>query len=171
MRIPLRISWLGKRHTNVKYIIIHHTHCQYDIPESKIDSTKFQIPYLITDVMSKAEPDFNYHYMVDRIQDEYYIIVGRPVETLCDYDDIDDTMNKSSIHIGLMGSYDFKVPDIRMYEILGYRLLSSLIKLYGLNPSRIYLHNEVSKNKKEVCPGSFIDKDKVIMMVRRFIVA
>ncbi len=171
MRIPLRMSWLGKRHTKIKYIVIHHTHCQYDIPESKIDSTKFQIPYLTSNLMEKAEPDFNYHYIVDRILDEYYIIVGRPLETICDYDDIDRDMNKSSVHIGLMGTYDIKVPDIRMYEILGYRLLNPLLKTYALNPSRIYLHNELSKNKKESCPGSFIDKNTIITMVRRFVIS
>ena len=89
---------------------------------------------------------------------------------ICKFDDIESDINKTALHIALMGSYDFKIPEHREYEILAYRVLAPLINHFAINTSRIYLHKEVSNNKEENCPGIFINKDMIISMVRRFIV-
>lgn len=167
--IPFKISRLKVRHTPVKYIILHHTVCQYPAPDSKIDNPKYQIPGIINGVLENKSADINFHYIVDKIKDDYQIITCRPFVTLCDYPDIDPDMNKKSIHIGLMGSYSFKIPAKRCYEVLSYRLLSPLLKMYGLAPDKILYHNEISKNKDNECPGDFVDKSVVISMVRKFL--
>jgi hypothetical protein len=72
--------------------------------------------------------------------------------------------------VALLGSYDFKIPEQRLYEILAYRLLNPIMKQFIINPSLIYFHHEISNKKDETCPGTFIDKNKIITMVRRFVV-
>lgn len=170
MRLPLRQSRLEIRRTKVKYIVIHQTTCQYESPQSKIDNAKFQITGLAGNVLEKKQADLNYHFILDKIKDDYQIIVCRPFVSMCEFDDIDSKINKAALHVALMGSYDFKIPEQRVYEILAYRLLNPLMKHFKINPSRIYFHHDISNNKDLTCPGSFIDKEKIITMVRRFVV-
>lgn len=170
MKLPIRQSLLKIRHTKIKYIVIHQSICQYETPETKIDNAKFQTSNLIGNVLEKKQPDVNFHFILDKIKDDYYIISGRPFVSMCDFNDINSDINTSAIHIALMGSYDFKVPEQRMYDILAYRLLNPLMKQFGINPSRIYLHHEISNNKEETCPGNFIDKEKLITVIRKFVV-
>lgn len=170
MKLPLRQSLLKIRRTRVKYIIIHQTICVYDAPESKIDNSKFQIPGLIGNVLEKKQPDLNYHFIVDKIKDDYQIITCRPFVAECEFKDIDSNINNSSIHIALMGSYDLKIPEQRLYDVLSYRLLNPLLRHFKITPERIYFHRDISNNKKEPCPGLFINKEKLISAVRRFVV-
>ena len=145
--IPFKISRLKVRHTPVKFIILHHTVCQYPAPESKIDNPKYQIPGIINGVLEQKSADINFHFIVDRIKDDYQIITCRPFVTLCDYPDIDPDVNKKSIHISLMGSYSFKIPSKRCYEVLSYRLLSPLLKMYGLAQIKFYTITKYQKTK------------------------
>lgn len=170
MKLTFNQSLLKVRHTKIKYIIIHQTTCQYEIPDTKIDNGKFQISGLINNALEKKEPDLNFHFVIDKIKDDYQIIVCRPFVSLCDYDDIDTEINRSALHIGLMGNYDFKIPDQRLYEVLCYRLLNPLMKQFIINPNFIHTHEEISKNKDLSCPGTFINKEKIISMIRRFVV-
>ncbi len=170
MRIPLRYSLLSIRRTKIRYIIIHQTSCQYISPESKIDNNKYQLPGIIGNVFEKKQIDINYHFIIDKIKDDYQIISCRPFVTLCEYDDIDPDINKAAIHVALIGNYDYKIPDLRLYDILAYRLLNPLMKFLPIVYHRIYLHNEISKNKLETCPGAFFDKQKLISSIKKFII-
>jgi len=76
----------------------------------------------------------------------------------------------SSIHLALMGSYDFKIPEKRLLEILAFRLINPMLKLFSLSPSRVYLHREVSENKELSCPGEFVDKAVIISMIRKYLI-
>jgi len=167
-KIPLRVSRLKIRHTKVKFIIIHHTVCLYPTEEIRIDNQKPQMNGLFKGVMETKTADVNYHYVIDKIGDEYIPIVGRPLAAICDFDDIDPSINKASIHVALMGSYNFKIPEARCYEILSYKILAPLMKLYNLTPNKIKFHSEVSETE-EYCPGDFVDKGKIIAQTRRFI--
>jgi hypothetical protein len=169
-RIPLRPSLLDRRRLSVKWLILHHTAEMYENPESRIDNPKYQMPGLFKGVLEKKQGDVNYHYVVDMIQSDYNVITARPFVYLCEWPDIDPNINNRSIHVALMGNYDFKIPQLRMYQVLAYRVLNPLINLYGLTPSRIKLHRDVSSDKDLTCPGDFIDLDRVIAQVRRFII-
>ncbi len=168
-RIPFKISRLKVRHTRPRYIIIHHTKCQYDLPESKIDNSEYQMKSLTKGVLEDKSADINFHYVIEKIKDDYQAIACRPIVTMCDYDDVDKNINNYAIHIALMGSYDFKVPSKRMYEVLCYRVINPILKIWKLNPTRIKLHSEVSENKDIICPGDFIDKNIIIATTRRFL--
>ena len=169
-RIPLRPSLLTRRRQTVKWIILHHTAEMYDAPESRIDNPKFQMPGLYKGVLEKKQPDVNYHFVIDMIKEDYTAIVARPFVFLCDWEDIDVNVNNRAIHVALMGNYDFKIPQLRMYQILAYRVLNPLVRLFNLSPKRIKFHRDVSSDEDLSCPGDFIDEGRVIAQVRRFIV-
>ncbi len=169
MKIPLKPSLMKIRRGVVKWIILHHTSEIYKNPASKIDNAKFQMPGLSKGVLELKQSDVNYHYVIDKIEDDYHPIVCRPFVYLCDWDDINININNRAIHIALMGNYDFKIPQKRLYEVLAFRLLNPMMKIFKLTPSRIKLHRDVSSNKELTCPGDFIDKEVVETMVRRFV--
>ncbi len=169
MKIPLKPSLLKIRR-RTKWIILHHTSEKYDIPSSRIDNPKYQMPGIFKGVLEKKEGDINYHYILDKIKEDYVSVVCRPIVYLCDWDDIHPDINNSAIHIGLMGNYDFKIPDRRLYEILAFRVLNPLLKVFNLAPNKIKLHSEVSDNKDLTCPGDFVDRAVVESMVRRYVI-
>jgi hypothetical protein len=170
MRMPFKAALLNIRRGPVRWIIIHHTAEIYEAPESRIDNAKFQMKGLVNGVLERSDPDINYHYVVDKIKDDYMPIVCRPVSSLCEWPDIHDDINKRAIHIAMMGSYDFKVPERRLYEILSYRLISPMIKIYGLTPKRVKFHRDVSTKKDITCPGDFADQGKLEATIRRFMI-
>ena len=128
------------------------------------------MPGIYKGVLEQKTADVNYHYIIDKIQDEYVPIITRPFIYLCEWDDIHADINKRAIHVALMGSYDFKIPEKRCYEILAFRVLNPFMKMFHIAPNKIKFHNEVSDNKDLSCPGDFIDKEIVISMVRRFVI-
>jgi len=170
MKIPLKPSLLTVRRGKPQWIILHHTIELYKNPESKLDNAKFQVKGLSKGVLELKQADINYHYVIDKIEEDYQAIVCRPFVYLCEWDDIKPSINNRAIHIALMGSYDFRVPHKRLYEILAFRLLNPMLKMFSLSPSRIKLHKDVSSNKELTCPGDFIDSEVVETMVRRFII-
>jgi len=170
MKIPFRPSLLTVRRKSVKWIIIHHSAEMYPNPEARIDNSKYQLPGLFKGVMEQKTGDVNYHYVVEKIKDDYIAIATRPFIYECEWDDIHADINKRSIHVAILGSYDFAVPIKRLYEVLAYRLLNPFMKMYGITPGRIKLHNEVSSDKDLTCPGDFFDKAVLISMVRRFVI-
>jgi len=169
-RIPLRPSLLPRRRQSVKWIILHHTAEMYEAPESRIDNPKYQMPGLFKGVLEKKQADINYNYVIDMIKGDYNVITARPFVYLCEWDDIDANINNRALHVALMGNYDFKVPQLRMYQILAYRILNPLIRQHGLSPSRVKLHRDVSSDKGLSCPGDFIDEGRVIAQIRRFVI-
>jgi hypothetical protein len=170
MKIPLKPSLMKLRRGKPRWIILHHTSELYENPMAKIDNSKFQMKGLSNGVLEMKQSDVNYHYVIDRIDEDYYPIVCRPIVYLCDWDDIDLNMNNRAIHIALLGSYDFTIPPKRLYEVLAFRLLNPMLKLFTLAPDRIKLHRDVSSNKELTCPGDFIDPAVVESMVRRFVI-
>jgi len=170
MKIPLRPSLLKLRKERIKYIIIHHTNEMYEREETKIDNKNYQMQGIFKGVLEKKDGDVNYHYIIEKIKDEYLPIVCRPFSFLCEWDDIDPNINNRSIHIALMGNYDLTIPENRIYEILTYRLINPLLKLFQLSTHRIKFHNEVSSQKNISCPGEFLEKEKIEMMVRKFVI-
>lgn len=171
MKIPFKPSRLSMRRRPVKYLIIHHTAELYPQEAARIDNSKYQINSLFNGVLEDKSPDINYHFVLDKIKDDYVAVTCRPFVTLCEWNDISDDINNAALHIALLGSYDFKVPEKRAYEVLAYRIVNPLLKMFGLPQSdtRILLHSEVSSDEDLSCPGEFFDKAILISMVKRFV--
>lgn len=170
MKIPFKPSLLKVRRQSPKWIILHHTAELYDIPSARIDNSNYQMPAIFKGVLEKKEGDVNYHYVVEKVKDDYIAIAARPFVYLCEWNDIDLNMNNRSIHVALLGSYDLKIPGKRLYEVLAYKLLNPFMKMFALTPSRIKFHSEVSSDKELTCPGEFVDKGIVESMVRRYVI-
>ncbi len=170
MKVPFKPSMLKIRRKPAKWIILHHSSEMYERPDAMIDNSKFQTNALSAGVMEKKQGDINYHYIIDKIQDDYMAIACTPFVYLCEWDDIHADINNVAIHIALLGNYDMKIPEKRCYEILAYRLLNPMLKMFAISPARIKLHNEVSDDKELTCPGDFVNKEVVISMVRRFVI-
>jgi hypothetical protein len=170
MKIKLRPSLLKVRRQSVKWLIVHHTAEMYKQPEAKIDNAKFQMPALVAGVHIQKQADINYHYVIDKIKEDYYPIVTRPIAYECEWPDISADINKRAVHIAVLGSYDVKVPVVRLYEVLAFRLLNPMLKLFNLSPSKIKLHRDVSSDEDLSCPGDFFDHGKLITLVRRFVI-
>ena len=168
--IQLKPSQLKIRRQTVKWIIIHHTAELYKNPALQIDNSQYQMNHIYNGVLELKDVDVNYHFVVDRIKSEYVPIVTRPFVYLCEWPDINENINNRSLHICLVGNYDFKIPSVRLYEILAYRVVNPLIRLFALNPSRIKLHRDVSSEPHLACPGEFFELDRLIAQVRRFVI-
>ncbi len=169
MKYPFKLPLMKIRHTKVQYVIIHHTWCTYQEPSIKIDAPKFQMKKMSNYVMEKKVPDINYHFIVERIGDDFYPFIARPFVLECDFPDIESNMNRKSIHVALLGNYDVDFPEKRTYEVLCYKIINPLLKMFSLSYSRIKFHNEVSSNENETCPGTFVSKNIIEAQARRFI--
>jgi hypothetical protein len=170
MKIQLRPSLLKVRRQSVKWIVVHHTAEMYPQPAARIDNATYQLPELFKGVLEDKSGDINYHYVIEKIKEDYQAIVTRPFVYLCDWPDIDVNINNRAIHVALLGSYDFKVPEKRLLEVLAYRLLNPFMKMYHLNPKRIKFHRDISSNKELTCPGEFMEMARVEALVRRFVI-
>ena len=169
-RIPFRPSMLKVRRSSIRWIIIHHTAEIYDDPASRIDNSKYQMDSIFTDSMILKQPDVNYHYVIDKIKDEYVAVLCRPYVYECSWPDIHPDINKRALHVALLGNYDFKVPPKRLYDVLSYRILNPFIKLFKISDSRILFHHQVSNNDSLTCPGVFLNHEIVISMTRKYVV-
>ena len=170
MKLQLRPSLLKVRRQSIKWIIIHHTAELYPQPAAKVDNTQFQLPELYKGVLEQKTGDINYHYVIEKIKEDYHPIITRPFVYLCEWDSIDTNINNRAIHIALLGNYDFVVPPVRLYEVLAYRLLNPFLKMFHLSPNKIKLHRDVSLNEELTCPGDFIEMARIEALVRRFVI-
>jgi hypothetical protein len=169
-KIILRPSMLKVRRQSVKWIIIHHTAEMYENPEARIDNSKYQLPGIFKGVLEMNQGDVNYHYVVEKIKDDYVPIVTRPFPYLCEWPDIPNDINNRALHVALLGNYDLKIPQKRLYDILAYRVLNPMLKMFGLPPSKIKLHKDVSDDEEVYCPGEFVELSRIITAVRRFVI-
>jgi hypothetical protein len=141
----------------------------YDLPEARIDNAKYQMPALFKGVLEKKQPDVNYHVVIEKVKDDYIPIIARPFPYLCDWPDISNDINKRALHIALLGSYDFKIPNVRLMQVLAYKVLNPFMKLFHISSNKIKLHRDVS-NEDITCPGDFVNHGKIISLVKRYII-
>jgi len=171
IKIQYRPSLLKPRSGKVQFLILHHTRCLYPQETIAIDNQKYQFPALSKAVLENKSGDINYNFVAEQIKDDVQIFTAKPFVYSCHFDDIPLEIENHSIHIALLGSYDFKIPSKRMYETLAYRCLNPLVRVFHIPVKNIKLHSEVSTNPdKQTCPGLFVDKAVIISQVNRFVV-
>ena len=170
MRLPFKPSLLRVRRKPIKWIILHHTVELYPAPEAKIDNATFQLPFIYNNVLEQKKPDINYHYVIEKIKEDFQVITTRPYVYLCEWDDIDVNINDRALHVALLGSYDFKIPEPRLLEVLSYKLLNPLLKMFAIAPNRIKLHRDVSSDDTLSCPGDFVDAGKILAFTKRYVI-
>jgi hypothetical protein len=166
MKLPLRPKHLRKFRRHWLYLILHDLSCNFSqLGEFNIDNPKSQINRLrATDFQINKQLDLNFHFLIERIGDDFEILLGRPMSSLCQYDDIPKNINDVSIHIGIMGNCKFYIPENRFYKILAYRIVTPLIQMTRINRPRVFLHSEVSEKKIE-CPGPLFEKERLTSII------
>jgi len=156
-------------------IIVHDTNClNHTNSVLKIDSPKTGMGALKMDnVVKNNFKDINYHYILDRLGDDYEIICGRPINMRCEHDDIDKRY-ADSIHVIILSDLNVDVPKTRVYNILAYRCLAPVMKMLkiGSDPkSVIQFHDDLMiKNENNIsCPGEFLSREMLISQTRRYL--
>ena len=165
--IPLRTNNFEYSTKQPKHIIIHHMYeWLTDFAFFKIDTTKPQVPkYIEYSYKVLKQKETGYHYAVDRINNDFYVFASQPLLTICKYPDI-PKIYENAIHIGIIGDYNEDIPMIRMYKVLAYRILVPMTRLFRIPESRILFHKDVSIDKKQTCPGEFMDRSDLITQFR-----
>ena len=169
MKIPFRPSRLTIRRGPIKWLIVHHTAEFYELPEARIDNSKYQTKAIFKGVLERKEPDVNYHVVIDKVDEDYIPIVTRPFAYLCEFPDIHNDINKRALHVAVLGSYDFKIPPIRLLEVLTYRVLNPFMKIFHISTNKVKFHRDVS-TEKITCPGDFFDYGKMISLIKRYVI-
>ena len=152
-----------------RYIIIHNANCllEYNDPKTTIDTKKQQYQWTkYIHVNQLKLSDINYHFIVDKLNNDYEIFVGKPLHSYCIFEDIDD-MYLESIHIAVMGDYNEDMANKRLYDVLAYRLINPLLYWFHLDKNKVKLHSEVSKEEIN-CPGEFFFKEVLMSSITRY---
>lgn len=164
MKIPYKPKQMKLRKKRPKYIIIHDTKCSFEsLDEFRIDKKKFQMAKLrVSDYIINGNVELQYHFVVEKIEMDYESNIARPLNLLSEFDDIISPYAEQSIHVLLMGNYDYDIPSARYYKQVSYRVLAPMMSTFIINPSNVLLHSDISTNKSKECPGTFLDKNILI---------
>jgi len=169
VKIPIRPKFLTKFRRPWLYLIIHDLSCSFSgYDEFNIDIPKSQTNRLrAADLQINKQLDLNFNFIIERIGDDFEILIGRPMSAMCEYKDIPRNINDNAIHIGMMGNFKFYIPEARFYRILAYRIITPLIQMSRINRTRILTHDEVSEvsQKKVECPGRLFEKDRLMALI------
>jgi len=169
MKIPFKPSRLDIRRQTIKWLIVHHTAEFYELPEARIDNAKYQTKAIFKGVLERKEADVNYNVVIEKVDDDYIPIITRPFPYLCEFPDIHDDINKKSLHISVLGNYDFKIPPIRLLEVLTYRVLNPFMKIFKIPTNKVKFHRDVSSEKIS-CPGDFFNHGKMMSLIKRYVI-
>jgi hypothetical protein len=174
--LPKNLTRLKRFSSKVKHIIIHDTNClNHSDSMLIVDSPKTGMGSLkAANITRDNLKDLNYHFILDRIGNDVEILAGRPIHSICEHEDIDRSINDSSLHIIILSDLNVDIPKTRMYQILAYRCLAPMIRMLkiGSDPqSVIRLHSEVQTENKDniICPGDFLVKELLIAQTRRYL--
>jgi N-acetylmuramoyl-L-alanine amidase len=102
--------------------------------------------------------DIGYHYGIEMINDEYEILVGRPIDMPGAHT---KGRNRTSLGICCVGDYDHSTPPADMLSKLA-RHLAGLCHVLDISVGQIRAHREFA-NKS--CPGNNFDMDHLRNLV------
>tara|TARA_Y100000310_G_C20656284_1_gene802149 strand:+ start:561 stop:1085 length:525 start_codon:yes stop_codon:yes gene_type:complete len=164
MKIPYKPKQMKLRKKKARYIILHDTKCSFEaLDEFRLDKKKFQMAKLrVSDYIINGNVELQYHYVIEKIEMDYESTIARPLNMLCEFEDIVSPYAEQAIHVLFIGNYDYDIPDARYYKQVSYRVLAPMMSTFVINPSNVLLHSEVSTDKKNSCPGTFLDKNVLI---------
>jgi hypothetical protein len=169
MKIPLRPKFLKKFRRPWLYLVLHDLSCSFSgLDEFKLDTPKFQTNRLRTiNLQLNKQLDLNFHFVIERINDDFEVMVGRPMSAICEYEDIPRNINDIAIHIGMMGNFKFYIPENRFYKVLAYRIITPLIQMSKINRTRIFTHDEISESNQKTfeCPGRLFEKQRLTSII------
>ena len=108
--------------------------------------------------------DIGYNFLVENINNDYEVIVGRPL-TMCGAHCYQKDMNRLGIGICFVGNYDVIKPPMDMILRAMNRIIIPLCKIFDIGWNDILGHREVTGVQKS-CPGKLWDMDVIRELVR-----
>lgn len=153
-----------------KYIMIHNT-SELNLTNGSlsIDTNKYQ-----TDILQKNfyqivnEPNLPYHFLIEKINNDYKVILTRPLLTKIEWLDLDD-IYLEAVHVGILGDLNKDIPNDRLYKTLAYYVCAPLMRLFNLTNENIIKHSDVSYDPELVCPGNNFKMSKLKMSINSVI--
>lgn len=173
MKIPFKPVYLPKGPKRYHYIVIHDTNCMCSkFNDFRIDNQMFQSNKLRQRLLQdKKWFELPYHFVCEKIIDDYQTIVARPIQFSCEdaYTDLDKKFARYGIHICIMGNFNTIVGDTRMYQQICYRAISPLMRQYRIPKGNIFLHGELNPKQLD-CPGFNFSKEHLKAYIQPFLI-
>jgi len=133
-----------------KYLVIHHS--------VTADGKTFDYQAIKKyHIEVRGWLDIGYHFVVEKVNDQYEVIVGRPL-TMNGAHCYQLNMNEQGIGICFVGNYDIAAPDEEMIAVAKKRIIIPLGKMFDIKWNGIIGHREV-KGVTKTCPGTMFDMD------------
>ena len=169
MIVPFKPVYLPKMYKKPQYIIIHDFSCQFGtIDKARTDNKLANIQGVRAyNWVFNGEYELPYHFVCEKINQDYETLMARPFCYMCEYEDI-PSQYVASIHIAVAGNYNFMTMTNRAYQQMAYRSISSIVKWFRLPLNRVLMHWEVSENKNLHCPGDNFDKDRFKFTMKQY---
>lgn len=166
MTLPIKPNLYKYSNKWPKYIILHHTE-ELDLNTGSVlfDKPTFQFNNLQTSYYQLDKLYLPYHYVIEKVGDEYHSIVSAPLFTKMEFLDLDSEYQEG-VHIALLGNYNADNVDLKLYDVLTLRVIIPLMKMFRIEENNIVLHSEVSFLRNSTCPGEFFDKSRLISSIR-----
>lgn len=124
---------------NWRYIMLHHSATR--------DGNTYSWGAIEQYHRSRGWADIGYHFGVEKVHDNYAVLVGRPITmpgAHC------TGMNTHALGICFVGNYDEEAPPREMLEIAVRRLIGPLMMLFGIPSRAIIYHRDYAP---KTCPG------------------
>ena len=93
--------------------------------------------------------DIGYHFGVENVDDEYEVLIGRPLTRNGAH--CKGVMNRDAIGICFVGNYDIFEPSTTMLLVAIHRLIIPLMKIFNIDSDHIIGHRQIASYKS--CPG------------------
>jgi hypothetical protein len=170
MIIPYKPVYFQKATRAFKHIIIHDLSCRFSgLDGAKVDTKKSSIAHLRNyNWIFNDEFDLPFHFVCEKIGQDFETIMATPLCYKCVYDDIPSEF-EAAVHIAFAADYSVVKPEQRIYQQAGYRAIASVMRWFKLPFGHIYLHREVSQDKENACPGNFFDKNRLMAAIKPLI--
>lgn len=174
MKVPYKPVFLTRGPKRYKYVVIHDMNCQMHLLNKfKIDNDQFQTNDSRAELYkNKKYYELPYHYVCEKIKDDYQTIVARPLQFSCEteYPDLDKLYGRFGVHICVMGNFNIIGTEPRLLQQICYRALTPVMKIYGIMKSNVYLHGELSSENID-CPGYNFTKQKLMAYISPFLIS
>ena len=169
MIAPYKPVYLPKAYKKFKYVIIHDFTCQFNtIDKARVDNKLAQIQGVrLYNWMFQNSYELPYHFVCEKIYNDFETIMARPFCYYCEYSDIPDQY-LNSIHIAIAGNYNNMNVHQRAYQQMAYRSISSVLRWFNIPINRVLMHWEVSKDDKLHCPGDAFKKDRLLSAIKQY---
>lgn len=150
-----------------KYIVIHHTDCLMKDKEFQYDENGMQVTKYHALNYRKTKSESNFHFIIEKQGSDYNAIVSQPILTKCKFPDLSEEF-ENSVHIAVFGNYNKDIPPNRLYEVIAYRVIVQLFRLFYLRETDVLLHTSISSDPNVTCPGEFFEMSKLKSYIRKF---